>query len=256
MLMIGHDAEVFVNDGMCITSIIGKLGGTKDNPLPVKHGALQEDNVLAELNIDPCTTADEFVTRTAAVLAQLEDRLPSGWGVDIISSHHYEQEALMSFGDKAMEFGCTPDFNCWTLEQNQISSPFTTLRTAGGHVHIGFDDVTPETQLQVMRMADYMLGLPSVILDTDKQRRELYGKSGAYRPKKYGAEYRVLSNFWLKDEAVMRWVFSQAQRCYNERGNLDGYTSIITPPELAHIINTGDESRAKSALRDLGITLP
>lgn len=256
-LTIGHDAEVFVrNERGIITSIIGHLGGTKEAPLPVDFGALQEDNVLAELNIDAATTAEQFVFRTKAVLQQLEQRLPTGWGIEMISSHHYTRQDLISFGEKAMEFGCTPDFNCWTLEKNEISSPYTTLRTAGGHIHIGFDRVTAEEQVKVMRMADYLLGLPSVLLDSDKERRTLYGKAGAFRYKKYGAEYRTMSNFWLRDEALMRWAFGSAQRCYMDRSNLDYMMSVCSPAELQHTINTGDEANASRVISKLGIQMP
>ncbi|CAN5950618.1 unnamed protein product [Sphagnum jensenii] len=34
--------------------------------------------------------------------------------------------------------------------------------------------------------------------------------AGAFRPKPYGVEYRVLSNRWLSNPALMRWVYNQA----------------------------------------------
>ena len=56
-------------------------------------------------------------------------------------------------------------------------------------------------------MMDCFHGIISVLLDSSKssaRRKELYGKAGAHRPKDYGVEYRVLSNYWLKSpELVM-----------------------------------------------------
>jgi hypothetical protein len=35
----------------------------------------------------------------------------------------------------------------------------------------------------------------------------MYGAAGAFRPKPYGVEYRVLSNAWLQSEELMAWVY-------------------------------------------------
>lgn len=256
-LTIGHDAEVFVSKHGTIADAIGLLGGTKESPLKVKQGALQEDNVLAELNIDPASTADEFVDNTNVVMEVLKGMLPDGYDVVIQSSHHYEKEYLMGAHDQAMEFGCDPDYNCWTLDENDTSSPLTTLRTAGGHVHIGFPEyVTDTEQVMVMRMCDYLLGLPSVLLDSDTERRSLYGSAGAYRPKPYGAEYRVLSNFWLKDEALMRWVHRQAVDCYNLRHSVKDMQVQLPNMELQRIINTSDKVEAAKWVQALNINMP
>lgn len=256
-LTIGHDAEVFVTKHGTIADAIGLLGGTKEAPIAVDQGALQEDNVLAELNIWPAKSADEFVKHTGTVMNILKQRLPDGYDVSIQSSHHYEKSYLMAAPSQALEFGCDPDFNCWTLDENDTSSPLTTLRTAGGHVHIGFPDFVTETdRIQTMRMCDYLLGLPSVLLDEDTERRSLYGKAGAYRPKPYGAEYRVLSNFWLKDEQLMRWVYDQAIDCYNLRRTLKDFQLALPSAELQRIINSTDREAASSYIRSLNINMP
>ena len=44
-------------------------------------------------------------------------------------------------------------------------------------------------------------------MDDGILRKQLYGKYGAYRPKPYGQEYRVLSNFWVFDEKLTGWVW-------------------------------------------------
>jgi len=48
---------------------------------------------------------------------------------------------------------------------------------------------------------DIVAGNTCVLVDRDEsnaKRRVIYGRAGEYRIKKYGIEYRVLSNFWLK----------------------------------------------------------
>src|SRR3546814_1862742 len=52
----------------------------------------------------------------------------------------------------------------------------------------------------LVKQLDWYLGLWSLGKDKDKVRRSLYGKAGACRIKPYGVEYRVLSNFWIKNK--------------------------------------------------------
>jgi hypothetical protein len=58
-----------------------------------------------------------------------------------------------------------------------------------------------------VKQLDCYLGLSSLMYDTDTKRRAMYGAAGAFRPKSYGVEYRVLSNAWLLSEERMRFVF-------------------------------------------------
>ena len=60
-------------------------------------------------------------------------------------------------------------------------------------------------------MLDMYLGLPSLIWDRDTKRRSLYGDFGAFRPKPYGLEYRVLSNAWLAHTRTIGFVYRSAR---------------------------------------------
>jgi hypothetical protein len=52
--------------------------------------------------------------------------------------------------------------------------------------------------------------------DKDTERRKLYGKPGAFRPKPYGCEYRVLSNAWVDKPEVAGILFRIITDIVNE----------------------------------------
>lgn len=254
LAVIGADPEAFVRNGFGISHCIDMLGGSKENPRVVVSGAVQEDNVLFEFNVDPTDDPKQFLHNIRNVLAQGTDILiPFGLRiVPKVSSHIYDD--MSDFPEKAFEFGCTPDYNAFTGEQNpRPSAENLMLRTAGGHVHIGWSHlhtVTEQDQRNVMMMCDYLLGLPSLLEDTDSRRRELYGKAGACRLKSYGAEYRTLSNYWIWDDALVGIVHGRAQRAYElaMQGQLAVLQAIIPQEDVQRIINTNNIAEAKAAL--------
>lgn len=258
-VLIGADPETFVGSGSRILSAIGHVGGTKEEPRKVNLGALQEDNVLFEFNIEPAQTLSEFQRNIRSVLSQGSDVLGlSGLSVvPSVSSHIFQEEELKSFGESAFVFGCDPDFNAWTGEINaKPSASNPGLRTAGGHIHIGYNHLeqpSMELNYQIIQMCDYLLGLPSVLMDKDDRRRELYGKAGALRHKMYGTEYRTLSNFWIFSDSLMEWAYESAVTAYEQRGKLAEYLSIVAGEEVQRIINENDKASAKSALTALGV---
>ena len=248
-ISVGADPEVFVTDGTNIISGVGLVGGTKYAPIPVYKGAVQEDNVLAEFNIDPARTSRDFVGNITSVMEQLRQRLHPN-NIEIVASHDFTQATLMRSGRQALLFGCDPDFNAYTGEKNTPPSALQTLRTAGGHVHVGYGgEVTESRNKDIIRAMDLYLGVPSVLLDDDQRRRSMYGMAGAYRTKAYGVEYRSLSNFWLLHTDLMAWVFSQtiaavtAGRTFNDA-------------RVADVINGGDRSGAQELIEEYGICLP
>jgi hypothetical protein len=106
-------------------------------------------------------------------------------------------------------FGCEPDFNAWTKEMNpKPQPPHPLMRSAGGHVHVE----TKVDPIQAVRAMDLFLSVPAVLMDNGEERKQLYGKAGAHRPKSYGVEYRSLSNFWVFDEKLIRWVWHNTER--------------------------------------------
>ena len=254
-ITIGADPEVFVQRDDKIVSAIGMIGGSKAFPRLVKQGAVQEDNVLAEFNIDPAISVMEFLDNISTVTSELE-RIVSPCTLKVQSSHEFDQEEIIAGGEQAMAFGCDPDLNCWTVELNPVPNALTTLRTAGGHVHIGYDNPDMDKSIRVARMAEFLLGVPSVLLDDDTRRRELYGASGAIRLKAYGVEYRVLSNFWLESDELKTWVFEQAKLCVENESLLEIFLDCYSVEVVQNCINTSDKKVAGEIIEMLGIPMP
>lgn len=212
----GADPEVFLTNlrGEFVSGI-GKIGGSKLSPLPLPIGpgyAVQEDNVAMEFNIPPASNAAEFVDSIQKSLDFLGTVVagPQGMLISRSSAVCFPNSELLS--PAAQEFGCDPDYNAYTGDRNpRPKATDATLRSCGGHVHVGYDKSAAEIR-SVMKLMDLHLGIPSVLMDHGQLRKKLYGKAGAYRDKDYGGEYRTLSNFWIFDERLITWVWNNTER--------------------------------------------
>lgn len=211
-LLIGADPEVFLMDAAGgLISAIDKIGGSKwePQPLPIGDGfAVQEDNVALEYNIPASDSPQALAININKVMEHLAERVKHlGLQFSHESAAYFPEDQLVD--PRAQEFGCDPDFNAWTGRVNpRPRADNATLRSCGGHVHVGakVDDV----QALIRRM-DLFLGVPAQLMDAGTLRKQLYGKAGAFRPKSYGGEYRVLSNFWIWKPALCEWVYNNTQ---------------------------------------------
>ena len=255
-ITVGSDPEVFVTRGGRPTSAIGLIGGSKANPRKCARGALQEDNVLAELNTDPARTKEEFALNISTVLGELRGVLLStGHDISIITSHEYDMEWLEEQGRAALEFGCGGEWSAWV--EDMLPRPegaSTGLRTAGGHVHVGYDDPWEAGNYTLARLLDVVLGVPSILLDSDTRRRSLYGSAGSLRHKPYGMEYRSLSNFWLSSTNLQHWVFDRVKWGCANLPELDEL--LAKAGDVQHIINTGDQGAAARVVNTLKLEMP
>lgn len=257
MLKIGADPEVFAKRGGQYLSAYGMIPGDKKSPYRVNHGAVQVDGMALEFNIDPASTEDEFIFNINEVMAQLRAMVPD---VELAADPvaRFTKEYMAQQPDEALELGCDPDFNAWSGEQNERPNGDRPMRTGAGHVHLGWlDGEVPDNHEEVchvvVRQLDFYLGLPSVLFDDETERRSMYGKAGAYRPKPYGVEYRTLSNKWLSSDALKGWVYRNTQLAWDSlaKGELrDHYGNIQS------IINRSDKQYARKIIRDAGIPLP
>jgi len=211
---IGCDPEIFLqNSEGKFKSVIGLIGGDKWTPRKLSEvgHAVLEDNVAVEFNIPPCASLQDFRTEVKRTMEMIKGILPQ----DL----HYNQQSAVSFPneelacDAAWVFGCEPDLNAWTMEENpRPQTDDKNLRSAGGHIHVG-SDIAINDPINVVRAMDIYLGVPSTQLDLNGgPRRKLYGGPGAFRFKPYGVEYRTLSNFWIFSDSLIQWAYEGTQR--------------------------------------------
>lgn len=255
---IGADPEIFVLDQhKKFVSAFGLITGDKQNPTKVEKGAVQVDGMALEFNIDPANYELEFVTNVQTVMAILGSMVP-GYELAPVPVAHFTQEYLDAQPDEAKILGCEPDYNAYTGGVNIKPDAKRPMRTASGHVHIGWtngvDTETPdhnEACRAVTQQMDVVLGLPSLFYDADTERREMYGKAGCYRRKPYGAEYRTLSNAWLLSAERMAWVYRNAVK--GMQALFEGNAFYQQVKDVPEIINTSDKKRAEKIIRDLNL---
>lgn len=246
---LGSDPEVFLTSRKTgqFQSIIGKIGGDKWNPKPIEHlpkgFTLQEDNVALEFGVPPASSAEEFIFNTRKVMQE---------GLKALPGERFSRLSCVVFPKEEMNhplahiFGCEPDFNAWTAnENNKPQPPHPFMRSAGGHVHIE----TKANKLRVIRSCDLFLGIPSVLMDKGTERRKLYGKAGAFRPKPYGVEYRTLSNFWIFKPRLIKWVWDNVGRALDSDIEFDG----VLAEQVQNTINTGDVTMAKQLVNSFSL---
>ncbi len=213
-IKIGADPELFAKDMTgSIVSVHDLLPGTKHDPYPVPMGAVQVDGTAAEFNIEPATTFEQFDTSIVSVVNSMQEMLP---GLTLVSEPvaHFDPVYFNGLPPQAVELGCNPDFNAYTMRENPIPDASRMFRTGSGHIHIGWTEGADPFEynhymscVQLVKHLDWYLGYNSLQWDPDNTRRDLYGKPGAFRPKPYGVEYRVLSNKWVLDQRLRRAVW-------------------------------------------------
>lgn len=226
-ILVGADPELFVTRRGTNTYISGHeiKCGDKFHPTKTEHGSVQNDGLALEFNVTPAGDAKSFVDNVGLAYGDL---------LSIVKKHDpqlflvacpvadFTPEYLKSLPPDVLALGCNPDFNAYTIDVNPAPIANEPIRTGSGHVHLGWtDNAEPESEdhfrkcCAVTRQLDYYLGLPSLKWDPDNKRRSLYGRAGAFRPKKYGMEYRVLSNAWMTDQELQEWIFNRIQAAWD-----------------------------------------
>lgn len=257
----GADPELMlVSPEGALVSAIPLIKGTKKRPQKVKGGAVQHDNVMAEFNVLPASTSEEFEDNIRTVLGELA-RLVKPNRLIVQAYAEYDEKSLDH--PDARRFGCDPDFCAWPnedgiLSMNTIPShkALEPYRSAGGHFHIGFKKKTEDMlrddfgKIEVVKMLDIFQGIPSVLLDLDPtspERRQLYGTAGAHRPKPYGVEYRALGNFWLRNPGLVQLMYELADRAVEltYEGQSQAILEEVGQARVQDIINRSQLREAK-----------
>jgi len=71
-----------------------------------------------------------------------------------------------------------------------------------------------------------------------------------------GVEYRTLSNFWIADQSLMRWVYNNTRLAIENLHRLDNFTDVIDGETVQAIINEGRVKEAEEILAVFDIPLP
>lgn len=252
-ILIGADPELFVGDGSGVfINGHGLIPGNKAEPLRVKNGAVQVDGMALEFNIDPASSREEFVSNVFSVKEQLKSMLKSGMTLLDVPVVEFSKEFFDQQPDPSKEMGCDPDFNAWTYSYNPSPEGGTLMRTGAGHIHIGWtedEDISNpyffEECCDLVKHLDSTVGLWTVIVDPDSSpRRKLYGAAGAFRPKPYGLEWRVPSNFWTKSPELAGEIYDRVLQSVQ-----DFFEGRVQASEEAQsIINSSDVSKAQERL--------
>ena len=256
-ITVGCDPEFFLKDAKGGIGAYNFLRGNKWEPTPIddQGSAVLHDNVMVEFNTAPAATADEFVANVTKVLSFLREKIPAHVEFAFDPSMHFSPKRLRSV--KANIFGCEPDFNAWLQGKKNppIEVEDRTLRTSGGHIHVGYANPREDHNEDLIQHMDLFLGIPSLLLDKNGgERRQMYGKSGAHRNKPYGVEYRVLSNFWIQSEDLMRWAFRNTIRA-TEFLNAGNRMDDETAKAVVYAIDNNDAELAQQLVQHYNLDL-
>ena len=255
---IGSDPELFIINKKTnkVVSSIGLIPGEKGNPYRTKDMpegfGLEIDNILAEFNIPACISKQEFVNSMNYmknyIRKYIQQKNPD---LDILckASMIVDSDQLQS--DEAKLFGCSVDYNAYTEEPNpKPNGESTNLRSAGCHIHIGYNNNNIDTSLKLIKYLDMYLGIPSVLKDPDTKRRNLYGKAGCFRLTSYGCEYRVLSSYFIKDDKTISWVWDRVFKAINAYND---DKELISSDLVQETINESNTELAKELIRNYNI---
>lgn len=257
---IGSDPELFLFNQKTgkVVSAIDKIPGYKDDPftdgLP-KGFALQTDNILAEFNIPPVSNATDFVNHIEYMkefIRKKAKEIDENLDVKCAASLKAPLKELQH--PQAKEAGCDPDFCIYKKGPNPPGKLGRTMtRSAGFHLHVGYPNNNIDTSLMMLRYVDAIVGIPSIIYDTDAERRKLYGKAGCFRLQPWGFEYRVLSSYWIDNASRLRFIWNQiiwALYSY-ERGH--ALPDLMTVQDT---INNNDVETAKALIKQFSLIAP
>lgn len=217
MLTFGSDPEFVVTDkNDFVYSAIGIVHGSTENRICQNGHQFYYDNVMAECAVKPSKTKEETIKNFKDCF-EIFSKMLNPYKLSPVASMFYTKDQLecSCVGEHflcAKYAGCEADWCAYQMELinppvDEIENGF--FRTCGGHIHLGYnlEKLSGHNQFQIIYLLDLLLGVPSLYIDKNNERRKLYGKAGRYREKDYGVEYRTLSNFWLSKPKLVEIVW-------------------------------------------------
>lgn len=245
---IGSDAELFLMNKETNEVVNAKkyIKGTKQAPYNFDKSSpfwcTSLDGISAEFNIPPCTTAQEFSDSLEKCIQYINSKLPSSLCTIHTPAVYVDAKQLRT--REARSMGCESSFSAYTLRHNPRPNGFVTnLRTCCTHVHMKYDNMRFEDGAEWIKACDLFLGIPSLVIEPDNDRRKLYGTLGEFR---FGntVEYRTLSSFFSQSDTLRKWVFNNAVNAINWINEGNRVTD-----EMAHSFRTAMETNDKDLVK-------
>lgn len=259
-ILIGSDIEFFLQDKETkeIVSAEGIIKGTKYDPHHFdpneKFFATSLDNVLAEGNIPPTTSASEFYENVEVLRKYINDNLPKQLETISIASARLDYKYLQT--ENSQIFGCEVSYNGWTNEMEHPQPTGDNLRSAGFHIHIGYKDPSEEKNQAIIRAMDLFLGIPSILIEPENERKSVgYGTAGNFRHKEYGCEFRSLSGYFASSKELIEWCFRNTQKAIDFVNSNRIIEICNLGEEIQQIINKEDKEMAKEFINRFELEL-
>lgn len=124
-ITLGADPELFIIDTSTnkIVSSVGLIPGVKDHPyvsedMPEGFG-IETDNILAEFNIPPCRTVEEWIHNIEYMKNYIRcfvKRINSNYDIKCSAYEIVDEDQLQT--PEAQLLGCDPDYNVYTMKAN------------------------------------------------------------------------------------------------------------------------------------------
>ena len=257
---IGADIEWFLKDQKNeeIVSAEGLILGTKSSPYHFDKEndffATSLDNVMAEGNIPPARTPSEFYLAIQKLQNFIDETIPKGLKTVAIPSARLDEKWLVT--ENARTFGCDPSLNCWTLQEVRPLPSGDNCRSAGFHVHVGYEKPNSDSNIDLAKAMDIFLGVPSVLIEPENERKTVgYGLASNFRHQKHGMEYRTLSSYFSSSKELIEWCFNNTKKAIDFINN--GYLSLIEDmgDSIQEIINHEDKHQAEQLVKDFKLDL-
>ena len=268
-ITIGSDPEyAVVNQNGTPVSAVGFIPGTKHAPSPLDEQgefSIQIDNVGVEGCIPPAHTKEEFINSMAMIKELTERKLQESqptWALKSLSSQRYSADELNS--ETAQTFGCDPSWCIHTQNVSPRPSPeqVGNLRSFGFHIHIGFKLANPDVlaidvATRIIGAMDIMCGLPSIVMDTDGDRRAIYGNAGDFRFRQIEdiniVEYRTLGGAMHDNDELTGFIYDQTIKAVELANSWSEQPDLR---QVANAIDNGDVELAKELLNFYNIQIP
>ncbi len=271
---IGSDPEIFVEDGKGKIIPAFDFLGSKENPNKCP-GYGESYNLHNPDNDDRGNTIywdgfqAEFTTLATNCMGWHGDSLQAGLRglYELVKKHDKKaklshktvfdisKRLLKSAAPEHVAFGCNPSLNAYGMSGLEMPGTAVEYRSAGGHVHLGFNDnksLTKDDYINMVKGLDAIMGVAGVSLFAkydDPRRRMMYGLAGEYRLPPHGLEYRTLSNAWLFHPVLANIVFdlSRTAAMFGKNKMLVHWNA--TEAETIEVINTCNVEGARAILK-------